>query len=77
MDQTGGYGEAEGLMKKRSVKIAGHSTSITMEDEFWSALKTIAEKQSRPLAAIIAEVDSARGPRNLSSALRVYVLKSL
>lgn len=48
-----------------------------MEDEFWDALKSIAEKQSRPLAALIAEVDAARGPRNLSSALRVYVLKNL
>ncbi|HEY8192273.1 MAG TPA: ribbon-helix-helix domain-containing protein [Alphaproteobacteria bacterium] len=62
-------------MKKRSVKIAGHSTSITMEDEFWDALKTIAEKQSRPLAAIISEIDAARGPRNLSSAIRIYVLE--
>jgi predicted DNA-binding ribbon-helix-helix protein len=64
-------------MKKRSVKIAGHATSITMEDEFWDALKSIAGKQSRPLAAIIAEIDATRGERNLSSAVRVYVLKSL
>ena len=64
-------------MKKRSVKIAGHYTSITMEDEFWDALKTLAEKQSRPLAALIAEVDAARGLHNLSSALRVYALKNL
>ena len=63
-------------MKKRSIKIKGHATSITMEDEFWDALKTLAEKQKRPLAALIAEVDSARGPRNLSSALRVYVLET-
>lgn len=61
-------------MKKRSVKIAGHATSITMEDEFWGALKAIAEKQNRPLAALIAEVDAGRGARNLSSALRVYAL---
>lgn len=64
-------------MKKRSIKIAGHATSITMEDEFWDALKTIAEKQSRPLAAIIAEIDATRGDRNLSSAVRVYTLSQL
>ena len=64
-------------MKKRSIKIKGHATSITMEDEFWDALKTLAVKQSRPLAAIISEVDAARGTRNLSSALRVYVLKNI
>ena len=64
-------------MKKRSVKIAGHATSITMEDEFWDALKKLAEKQGRPLAAIIAEVDAARGPRNLSSAVRIYILMQL
>ena len=64
-------------MKKRSVKIAGHSTSITMEDEFWDALKTLARKQNRPLAALVAEVDAARDERNLSSALRVYALKNL
>ena len=63
-------------MKKRSVKIAGHATSITMEDEFWDALKSLAEKQGRPLSALIAEADATRGPRNLSSALRVYALKN-
>ncbi|MBI4030250.1 MAG: ribbon-helix-helix domain-containing protein [Proteobacteria bacterium] len=63
-------------MKKRSVKIAGHATSITMEDEFWDTLKSIAQKQSRPLAALITEIDAARGERNLSSAARIYVLKN-
>jgi len=63
-------------MKKRSVKIAGHATSITMEDEFWDALKSIAEKEGRPLATLISGVDAVRGERNLSSALRVYALKN-
>ena len=64
-------------MKKHSVKIAGHSTSISMEDEFWDALKSLAETQNRSLTELISEIDSTRGPRNLSSALRVYVLKNL
>lgn len=63
-------------MKKRSVKIAGHPTSITMEDEFWVALKAIAERQNRPLASLIVEVDATRGDRNLSSALRIYILEN-
>ena len=52
-------------MKKRSVKIQGHSTSISLEEEFWEALKALAKSQDRPLAALIAETDRKRaGPRN-------------
>lgn len=66
-------------MKKRSVSISGHRTSISLEEEFWDLLNTIARQQGRPLARLIAEVDrnriKAAEPANLSSALRVYVLK--
>ncbi|GGC96577.1 ribbon-helix-helix domain-containing protein [Aquisalinus flavus] len=66
-------------MKKRSVSISGHRTSISLEKEFWELLNAIARKQNRPLARLIAEVDrnriKAADPANLSSALRVYVLK--
>ena len=64
-------------MKKRSVKIQGHSTSISLEEEFWEALKALAKSQDRPLAALIAETDRKRAGQNLSSALRVYVLRQL
>jgi len=64
-------------MKKRSVKIAGHATSFTMEDEFWNELKALAVKQGRPLNVLITEIDSNRGARNLSSALRVYILNAV
>jgi len=64
-------------VKKRSVKIQGHSTSISLEQEFWDALKALAKTQSRPLTVLIAEIDRKRGQQNLSSALRVYVLKQL
>jgi len=60
---------------KRSVTLAGHRTSISLEAEFWTALADIAAEKGRPLARIIDEVDKREGrDQNLSSALRVFVL---
>lgn len=60
---------------KRSVTLAGHRTSISLEAEFWQALADIAAEKGRPLARIIDEVDKREGrDQNLSSALRVFVL---
>ncbi len=66
-------------MKKRSITISGHSTSVTLEDEFWAALKNIAKMQKRSLNAIISEIDKARSDNapNLSSAIRVFILGEL
>ncbi len=64
-------------MKKRSVNIAGHATSVTLEDEFWSTLKNLAKSRNLSVNALITEIDEIRGPRNLSSAIRVYILKNL
>ncbi len=64
-------------MKKRSVKIAGHATSISLEEPFWEELKRLAIAQDKSLSALIADVDATRGKSNLSSALRVYVLRQL
>ena len=60
---------------KRSVNIAGHMTSVSLEQEFWEALKGIAQSQARPVADLIAEIDKTRSG-GLSSAIRVYVLKA-
>ncbi len=60
--------------RKRSLSIAGHRTSISLEDEFWDALKGIAAAENRPVAALVAEVDSRRGALNLSAALRLHAL---
>ena len=60
---------------KHSVVIAGHRTSVSLEDAFWRALKDIATKEGISLAALIARVDAGRGDANLSSALRVFVLE--
>ncbi len=64
-------------MKKRSVNILGHQTSITLEDEFWLALKTEAKNRHLSLNKLIAEIDDARGAQNLSSAIRLHILKNL
>lgn len=60
---------------KHSVVIAGHRTSVSLEDAFWRALKDIAARDAVSLAALIARVDAGRGSSNLSSALRVFVLE--
>jgi predicted DNA-binding ribbon-helix-helix protein len=59
---------------KRSLSIAGHATSISLEEPFWVQLKTIADVRGMSLASLVAEVDGSRGRTNLSSALRVHVL---
>jgi len=63
-------------MKKRSLVIAGHATSVSLENEFWEALKQIADRRGIALAALVAEIDAAR-QENLSSALRLHVLRDL
>ena len=60
--------------EKRSLSIAGHRTSVSLEEPFWTALKEIAAGEGRTLAALVAEVDQARGKTNLSSALRLHAL---
>jgi predicted DNA-binding ribbon-helix-helix protein len=61
---------------KRSIVIAGHKTSVSLEDPFWNALKGIATHRDTTLSDLVAEVDSGRGHQgNLSSALRLYVLE--
>jgi predicted DNA-binding ribbon-helix-helix protein len=65
---------------KRSVVIAGHSTSVSLESEFWEALKKIAATDKVSVAALIRQIDHSLPPldrRNLSSSLRVYILKRL
>lgn len=64
---------------KRSVTIAGHETSISLEPVFWEALKGAAESRSLPLNALIARIDAGRiesdDPPNLASAIRVWLME--
>lgn len=63
-------------LRKRSVVIAGHRTSLSLEQAFWDALKAIAAARGLAVARLIAEIDRARRG-NLSSATRVFVLDAL
>jgi predicted DNA-binding ribbon-helix-helix protein len=64
-------------MRKRSLTIAGHQTSIALEPEFWAALEALAGRRGMRLVALIEEIDSTRESPNLSSALRVAVLRDV
>ncbi len=65
-------------MKKRSITLKGHRTSIALEAEFWAALEQIAAGQARTLPSLVYEIDRGRLKQNpapgLASAIRVYVL---
>jgi predicted DNA-binding ribbon-helix-helix protein len=65
-------------VRKRSVTIRGHRTSFSVEDEFFAELARLAAETGRPVAALVAEIDEARGREaNLSSAIRLHVLEAL
>lgn len=65
-----------GTVKKRSVEIAGHRTSLSLEQAFWRALKRIAAQDGVSINRLIERIDRERAG-NLSSAVRVYVLERL
>jgi predicted DNA-binding ribbon-helix-helix protein len=62
---------------KRSVSIAGHRTSITLEEPFWDALREAADAGAVSVQSLIGRIDAERGDQNLSSAIRVFVLNRL
>ncbi len=63
---------------KHSVTLKGHRTSVSLEDEFWLALREIAAQKRKPINALIAEIDAVRDfDTGLASAIRVYVLKAV
>lgn len=59
---------------KRSIVIAGHKTSVSLEDAFWKGLKEIADVRDMTLSELVASIDSERRHGNLSSAIRLFVL---
>lgn len=61
--------------RKRSLTLRGHQTSVSLEDAFWIAFRDIAAETGKPVNALAAEIDAARGlDCGLASAIRVYVL---
>jgi predicted DNA-binding ribbon-helix-helix protein len=59
---------------KRSIIVAGHKTSVSLEDAFWRGLKDIATKRRMTMSDLISSIDLDRQQGNLSSALRLFVL---
>jgi predicted DNA-binding ribbon-helix-helix protein len=59
---------------KRSIVIAGHKTSVSLEDAFWNGLREIGRSHQKTLSALVGEIDVQRPHTNLSSAIRLFVL---
>lgn len=75
---TASFGMVTPVIRKHSATLHGHRTSFSLEDEFWEELKRIAADRDVSIAGLIATIDDGRPPEsNLSSALRVYVLRWL
>ncbi len=66
-----------GAIRKRSVTIDGHATSVSLEETFWQALAGLATQRKMSINALVGEIDRTRAPGavNLSSAIRVFVLE--
>ena len=62
-------------LRKRSILLAGHATSIALEPEFWAVLDAMAESRGASLAALLAEIDQSRGEAPLASACRLAALR--
>lgn len=62
-------------LRKRSISLAGHATSIALEPEFWTVLEAMAAAKDQSLAALIIGIDVERGERPLASACRVAALQ--
>jgi predicted DNA-binding ribbon-helix-helix protein len=73
--RTPRYQGMQSTIIKRSVNLERHKTSISLEDEFWEALKEIAPVRGMSLRRLIVSIDRARNHDNLSSALRLFVLE--
>ena len=72
-DRHGGHSMKSPVVK-RSIVIAGHKTSVSLEDAFWSGLKDIAVSRNLTLSELVASIDTDRRQGNLSSAIRLFVL---
>jgi len=63
-----------GNLKKRSIQLSGHATSLALEPEFWIVLESIAQSRRISLAGLISELDETRGERSLAPACRLAAL---
>jgi predicted DNA-binding ribbon-helix-helix protein len=65
------------LLRKRSLMLAGHSTSVALEPEFWTVLEALAADRRESVAGVVAAIDARRGGRPLASACRLAALSFL
>ena len=65
------------MLEKHSITITGHHTSISLEPEFWDELKSICKAENKSLGKMIAEIDDMPINDNLSSKIRVFILKKI
>ena len=63
------------MLKKRSISLSGHSTSLALEPEFWAALEAMASAEGSTLTVVIGRIDRGRGPDPLASACRLAALR--
>ena len=63
------------MLRKRSLQLAGHATSLALEPEFWAVLEAMAQARGFSLTALVLSLDEGRGERPLASACRVAALK--
>ncbi|QUD89217.1 ribbon-helix-helix domain-containing protein [Phenylobacterium montanum] len=61
-------------LRKRSISLSGHATSLALEPEFWEALSAMAAARAMSLAGLIVDIDAGRADRPLASACRVAAL---
>jgi predicted DNA-binding ribbon-helix-helix protein len=66
--------EMKSTVIKRSIVVAGHKTSVSLEDAFWEMLKNISKQRVMTLSNLVGKIDSERKQGNLSSAIRLFVL---
>jgi len=59
---------------KRSIVVAGHKTSVSLEEAFWNGMKEISSARNMTLSELVGEIDGQRKQGNLSSAIRLFVL---
>ena len=75
MGQTANGTVEMGSLKKRSINLAGHATSLALEPEFWAVLQAAAGADKISIAGLIQRIDAGRGERPLASACRVFALR--
>ena len=73
-DQNGSHHAVNSSVIKRSIIRDGHKSSVSLEDQFWDALREIADSERMTVSALVGTIDHGPNRRNLSSAIRVFVL---